>query len=73
MPRTSRILVSRWATMVYGEFAPTPYALRCWIQKGKIDPAPKKVRGKWFVLPTAQYREHGGEALAAGAAASELS
>lgn len=56
-PRTSQILVSKWATMVYGEFAPTPYALRCWIDQGKIDPAPQKMRGKWFVHPTARYRD----------------
>lgn len=73
MSRQSRILVSRWAAMVYGEFAPTPYALRCWIQKGKIDPAPKKVRGKWLVHPTAQYREHPADGSAFFNASAKLS
>jgi len=53
----SRILVSRWAKKVFGDYAPTAYALRCWIEKGKIHPAPLKVRGKWFVLPNAVYRD----------------
>jgi len=55
--RQGRILVSRWASLVYGDYAPTPYALRCWIEKGWIQPPPHKVRGKWFVEPTAQYKE----------------
>jgi hypothetical protein len=53
----TRILVTQWASMTYGEFAPSPYALRCWIEKGKIQPPPAKVRGKWLVEPTAQYKE----------------
>lgn len=59
--RKPRMLVTRWAAMVYGDFAPTPYALRCWIQKGKIEPAPQKVQGKWFVDPSARYKEIGCE------------
>lgn len=65
----SCILVSRWATLVYGDFAPTPYALRSWILKGKIDPAPEKIHGKWFVHPTARYKENGGDASGPGSAA----
>lgn len=55
--RTRRILVTRWAALIYGEFAPSPYALRCWIEKGRIQPPPSKVRGKWMVEPTAEYQE----------------
>ncbi|RZI42032.1 hypothetical protein EGT07_15670 [Herbaspirillum sp. HC18] len=58
--RQRRILVSRWASMTYGAYAPTAYALKCWIEKGWIHPSPTKIRGKWFVEPTAEYKERGG-------------
>lgn len=51
------IPVTRWAAMVYGEYAPSPYALRRWIQKGRIQPPPRWIRGRWHVVPTAIYHE----------------
>ncbi|MGE5650361.1 hypothetical protein [Noviherbaspirillum sp. UKPF54] len=55
----SGIPLTHWATLVYGEYAPSMYALRCWIRKGRIQPPPQWVRGKWRVQPTASYQEHG--------------
>ncbi|HJV54176.1 MAG TPA: hypothetical protein VJ652_22100 [Noviherbaspirillum sp.] len=55
----SGIPLTHWAAMVYGDYAPSMYALRCWVRKGRIQPPPKWVRGKWRVQPTARYREKG--------------
>jgi len=52
-----RMPAKDWAKMVYGELAPTPYALQRWIKDGRIHPAPKNIRGEWFVVPSAQYRD----------------
>ena len=49
------MLASRWAEMIYGECAPSAYALRCWIKEGRIQPPPHYVEGKWLVAPHAEY------------------
>lgn len=55
--RTRHIPVTTWAVRTYGEYAPTPYALRVWIMRGKIQPPPERLLGRWVVLPGAEYRE----------------
>lgn len=51
------IHVNSWARKVYGEFAPSPYALSTWIKRGKIQPPPQRVHGRWYVKPTAEYAD----------------
>lgn len=55
--RPRLIHVNLWATQTYGEFAPSPYALRMWIKRGKIQPPPQRLLGKWYVKPTAEYKD----------------
>lgn len=52
-----RILAKEWAQMKFGDCAPSSYALRCWIRRGRIQPAPEFIRGRWFVHPAAEYRD----------------
>lgn len=51
------IPLSRWAKLEFGAYAPSTYALRRWVRKGFIQPPPKWGRGKWWVEPTATYKE----------------
>lgn len=53
----SRVLATEWARSQFGDFAPSPYALRCWIEQGNIRPTPELIEGRWFVHPSAEYRD----------------
>ena len=53
----SYMLATDWARTRFGDFAPSSYALRCWIEQGHIRPAPEFIDGRWFVHPAAEYRD----------------
>ncbi|OWW19277.1 hypothetical protein [Noviherbaspirillum denitrificans] len=53
---TSCMPASDWARITFGDFAPSPYALRCWLEQGHIHPPPEFRDGRWFVHPSAEYR-----------------
>ncbi|NML61792.1 hypothetical protein HHL21_12015 [Massilia sp. RP-1-19] len=54
-PRLVPIAV--WAAMVFGEHAPHSNTLLRWIHDGRIQPQARKIGRKWWVAPTAEYRE----------------
>ncbi len=49
--------VMEWAKQTMGEHVPTIKTLREWCGVGKIQPQPKKIGRRWFVVPHAEYRE----------------
>ncbi|SAL19432.1 Excisionase-like protein [Caballeronia peredens] len=46
-----------WAEIMFGEHAPGINTLRKWMHEGRIYPPPKKIGGRYFVSPDADYME----------------
>lgn len=49
--------IAAWATMVFGEHAPHSNTLLRWARDGRIKPQARKIGRKWWMAPTAEYRE----------------
>lgn len=57
MEQAQLVPITKWAEIVFGEFAPHINTLHRWIHTGRISPKPLKRANKWWVSPTAQYVE----------------
>jgi predicted site-specific integrase-resolvase len=40
---------------MFGEHAPHANTLLRWVHEGRIQPPPKKIGRKWWVVPSAEY------------------
>lgn len=49
------VLLREWGFSNFGEHCPHQNTLLSWANKGKIQPPAKKVGGKWFVRPDAEF------------------
>lgn len=51
------MLLAEWAKAVFGEQAPHKNTLRRWVHEGRIQPPARKIGGRWWVTPAADYIE----------------
>lgn len=47
--------LSVWAAQVSGDHCPHTNTLIRWVREGRIQPQPKKIGRKWFMVPHAEY------------------
>ena len=49
------VTLDQWAVSMFGEHKPHFNTLRKWVNEGRIQPQPKKMGIRWWVVPAAEY------------------